>query len=72
MDLDETIRQLKIQKHKLDRAIAELEKLQTTGTFDDLAKVTRRGRKVMSPEERQQVSKRMKRYWARRREDPKS
>ena len=68
MDLQETIRQLKIQKRKVELAIAELEQLQGSDSGSSVVMVNRRGRKSMGSEERQQVSDRMKRYWANRRE----
>ena len=65
MDLQETIRQLEIQKRKVEHVIAELEQLQ--GKEGGVSS-NRRGRKSMGSEERQQVSERVKRYWANRRE----
>ncbi len=65
MDLHETIRQLKIEKEKIERAILQLEQLQgdhfPSGAGLVLPK--RRGRKAMGPEERREVSERMKKYW---------
>ena len=55
------IRELYAQREKLDRTIAALEAL---GSGEP---PKRRGRKSMSPEERQRVAERMKRYWAKRR-----
>jgi len=49
---------------QIDRAIANLEALNSPNGAEP---ATRRGRKSMSPEEAQQVSERMKRYWAGRR-----
>ena len=65
MDLQETIRQLEIQKRKVELVIAELEQLQGK---EGGVSPNRRGRKSMGSEERQQVSERVKRYWANRRE----
>ena len=67
MDVSKMIQQLKDEKQRIDRAIAELEELQgtTDGTTGTLPK-KRRGRKSMDPEERRQVSERMKKYWAKR------
>jgi hypothetical protein len=63
MDLRTTIAELYAEKTRLDRVIASLEQL-----GDDLLPVTitvtRRGRKFMSPQERREVSERMRRYWA--------
>jgi hypothetical protein len=73
MDLQETIRQLQVQKRQIDVAIANLEDLQ--GTHDgggNIVMPNRRGCKSMGPEERQQVSDRIRRYWETRREQLKS
>jgi hypothetical protein len=64
MDLRQTIRQLESQKRKVELVIAELQQLQ--GKKGGVSS-NRRGRKSMGSEERQQVSERMKRYWANRR-----
>ncbi len=69
MDLRGPIEALKEQKQRVERAIAELESLhggRTRTQAEILYK--RRGRKSMDVEERQDVSKRMKQYWAKRRE----
>jgi hypothetical protein len=74
MDLYKAIQDLYAQKEKLERAIASMEELQrTAGTVPvDSKTASRRGRKSMSPAEREEVSERMKRYWAARRaEKPK-
>jgi hypothetical protein len=68
MDLQETIRQLQIQRRQIDVAIANLEDLQGTHDGGNFVIPSRRGRKSMGPEERQQVSDRIRRYWATRRE----
>ncbi len=69
MDLIETIRQLRIEKEKVERAISLLEQLEAgndhAGT--DLPLQKRRGRKSMGMDERMQVALRMRRYWASRR-----
>ena len=74
MDLYKAIQDLYAEKEKLERVIASLEELQrTSGTVPVLlAKpAKRRGRKSMSSEERQEVSERMRKYWAARRKgDP--
>jgi hypothetical protein len=62
MDLQKTIEELYAEKEKLERVIESLELLQ--GTSVPLGTVSRRGRKSMDLKERQQVSERMKRYWA--------
>jgi hypothetical protein len=67
MDLRQTIETLYAQKEKLERVIAVLEELQSTGPAPQA--VQRRGRKSMPAEERAEVSERMKKYWAGRRKD---
>lgn len=59
MDLIATIQHLRADKEKLDRVIADLEAL-AHGSQPK----SPRGRKSMGPEERKEVSERMKRYWA--------
>jgi hypothetical protein len=73
MDLYKAIQDLYAEKEKLERVIASLEELQRTAGAvpvlpPKLAK--RRGRKSMSSEERQEVSERMRKYWANRRKGP--
>jgi hypothetical protein len=69
MDLYRAIRELYAEKEKLERVIASLEELQRAAggksPLPDSAR--RRGRKSMNAKERQEVSERMKRYWANRR-----
>jgi hypothetical protein len=69
MDLYKAIQDLYAEKEKLERVIASLEELQRTA--DALPPIVRsagrRGRKSMSSKERQEVSERMKKYWADRR-----
>lgn len=69
MDLQKMIDELYAEKAKLERVIAALELMQRTG--DSPPEVprapTRRGRKSMGLKERQDVSERMKKYWAGRR-----
>ncbi len=65
MDLQKAIRELYAEKERIDGVIASLEQyLQTGGTIPSKR---RRGRKSMGPEERQEVSARMRNYWASRR-----
>lgn len=64
MDLNGAILELYVQRAKLIAAIAHLEAL--AGSRD--VPPSRRGRKSMGEAERREVSERMKRYWARRRE----
>lgn len=64
MNYDQLIRDLRAEREKLDRIIASLEELQgNAGAFQSRK---RRGRKFMGSVERQQVSERMKKYWAAR------
>lgn len=75
MDLNHTIRMLREEVAKIDAAIANLEILDReivslepgNPTRAGLPTGKRRGRKSMGPEERAEVSARMKRYWAKRR-----
>jgi hypothetical protein len=68
MDLSDAISKLYAEKESLMRAIAALEALQHDAKIGSSAVArSRRGRKSMDPEERQEVSLRMKKYWASRR-----
>jgi hypothetical protein len=68
MDLYRIISELAEEKNRLDRIIQSLEGVaQTEGGFAP-PPVSRRGRKSMDGPARKEVSERMKRYWARRRE----
>jgi hypothetical protein len=71
MDLNKAIQDLYAEKEKLERVIASLEELQrTAGSVPVLPKpLKRRGRKSMAASERQEVSERMRKYWATRRKD---
>ena len=71
MDLHKAIQQLYAEKERLERVIASLEELQRgAGAVPALTEsVRRRGRKFMDPKERQEVSERMKKYWAARRKE---
>jgi hypothetical protein len=69
MDLEPTIRMLKIELERVAAAIVQLEQLQNangngSGTMTNPK--SKRGRKSMDSEERRQVSERMKKYWASR------
>ena len=68
MDLSDAIQKLYAEKESLLRAISALEALRE-GSPSGSATVprSRRGRKSMDSEERQEVSLRMKKYWANRR-----
>ena len=69
MDLHKAIRDLYAEKERLERVIASLEELQRgAGTGPELHAGSRRGRKSMTSKERQDVSARMKKYWASRRQ----
>ena len=74
MDLYKAIQDLYAEKDKLERVIASLEELQRTANLPPvLPKVQRRGRKSMNAKEREEVSERMKKYWAgRRKQESKS
>jgi hypothetical protein len=66
MDLPKIIEDLSADKAKLEAAIALLEDLHRNPVqIPGLPKPKRKGRKPMPPEEREEVSTRMKRYWAR-------
>jgi hypothetical protein len=71
MDLFKAIQELYAEKERLERVIASLEELQrSAGAVPAVTEgVKRRGRKFMDPKERQEVSDRMKSYWAARRKD---
>ena len=71
MDLYKAIQDLYAEKEKLERVIASLEELQrTAGSVPVLPKPSkRRGRKSMDSSERQEVSERMRKYWASRRQE---
>jgi hypothetical protein len=69
MDLYKAIQDLYAEKEKLERVIASLEELQRAAGLRIPPAPTsgkRRGRKSMSPEDRQEVSERMKKHWANR------
>jgi molybdenum-dependent DNA-binding transcriptional regulator ModE len=68
MDLYKAIRDLYAEKEKLEKVIASLEELQKAAEAAGTPVVKkRRGRKSMDQSERQEVSERMRRYWANRR-----
>ena len=66
MDYRRAIQELIEEKKKLDAAIATLESLLSDRSEKQ---TSRRGRKSMSEDERKIVSERMRRYWAKRREE---
>ena len=68
MDLDKIIARLQSERAKLEEIISSLEQLRRSAR--DVPKEVvkkRRGRKFMSEEDRKEVSERMRRYWAARR-----
>jgi hypothetical protein len=66
MDLLKTIAELHEEKNKLDRVIAALEGFDSHQSGQPTAR--RRGRKSMDAKERLEVSARLKRYWAQKRQ----
>ena len=71
MNIDGAIRDLYAEKAKLERVIAALVEMQRNsgGDIPPLSKSPeRRGRKSMGADEREEVSARMKKYWAGRRQ----
>lgn len=64
MDVNKTLRELHQEKRQLDVAIAALEARLKVGAG---RQKRRRGRKSMSAAERQEVSRRMSKYWESRR-----
>jgi hypothetical protein len=69
MDLYKAIQDLYAEKEKLERVIASLEELQRSAGAPPLLPkpAQRRGRKSMNTQERREVSERMRKYWAGRR-----
>ena len=67
MDLRKTIQDLIEEKQRLERVIASLEALRAGQTSTGVLIKSTRGRKSMGDKEREEVSRRMKRYWANRR-----
>jgi hypothetical protein len=68
LDLSEAIERLYAQRASLMRAISAIEALLRDSTIGAAgAGRSKRGRKSMNSEERQEVSQRMKKYWASRR-----
>jgi hypothetical protein len=70
MDLSKAIQDLYLKREKLKGAIASLEELQRAAGLSippSPGAGKRRGRKSMSPDDRQEVSERMRKYWANRR-----
>ena len=70
MDLEAALRQLYAERERIERVIASLSILMPGGGGSSGSVMfagKRQGRKSMGQKERQEVSKRMKKYWARRR-----
>ena len=68
MDLDGIIRELVGERNRLERLIRKIEKSRSTPSAATPSKEERRGRKFMDGPARKEVSERMKRYWAKKRE----
>lgn len=66
MDVNQIIRELTEERKRLAKIIESLEKAGLEGLPSSKPR-GRRGRKSMDPAGRQEVSERMKRYWAARR-----
>jgi hypothetical protein len=68
VDLKETIRRLRVDLELIETAIASLEAAQAAHSGPAQTKrISTRGRKSMGATEREDVSARMKKYWASRR-----
>jgi hypothetical protein len=65
MDIKKAIAELEEERKRLDRAITRLESM--VGQTGLSPQKSSRGRKTMSEEERLEVSRRMREYWAKRR-----
>jgi hypothetical protein len=68
MNIHQAIKELLVEKERLDRAIAHLEGMQKQ-RGDAAPPQKRRGRKTMDAQARREVSERMKRYWEARRQN---
>ena len=68
MDLYRVIRELVQERDRLDRIIQSLETEMDTADENGRVPAKRRGRKSMDGPARKEVSERMRRYWAKRRE----
>jgi hypothetical protein len=67
MDLYRVIFELVQERNRLQQIIESLESLSSGGEAPARGNGKRRGRKAMDEKAREEVSARMKRYWARRR-----
>jgi hypothetical protein len=70
MDLMEIIHQLREERNNLNAIIHSIEQL-NRGVLSQISPATpgRRGRRVMTAADRLEVSRRMRAYWATRREE---
>jgi hypothetical protein len=67
MELYRIIRELLQERNRLQRIIESLEEMKPSGKIKLRPEGKRRGRKSMDRAARDEVSERMKRYWAQRR-----
>lgn len=72
MDLYRIIRELVQERDRLQRIIESLEEVKPVGKVQFRPEGKRRGRKSMDHAAREEVSARMKRYWAQRRAEAKT
>jgi hypothetical protein len=68
MFLEKAIRELHKEREQLDRTIRSLEELEEAHVTAQPPPPKRRGRKSMNPEQRLEVSQRMRKYWEGRRQ----
>jgi hypothetical protein len=66
MDVYRIIRELVLERDRLQRIIESLEEMRPNGRAAARSEGKRRGRKSMDSAAREEVSERMKRYWAQR------
>jgi hypothetical protein len=66
MDVYRIIRELVLERDRLQRIIESLEEMRPNGGAQERPERKRRGRKSMDLAAREEVSERMKRYWAQR------
>ncbi|MGI8742154.1 MAG: hypothetical protein ACR2NN_06215 [Bryobacteraceae bacterium] len=64
MDVHKALQELYLEKRRLDVAIAQLEAMQGSSVHEVVRPPRCAGRKAMTAEERQAVSRRMIDYWA--------
>ena len=74
MDIYGAIKELEAEKKRLDGVISSLETFIAEGAIGEILQGPKprrpRGRKIMTPEERRNVSERMRKYWAVKRSKP--